>query len=181
MPSVRAALCSRFILIKCLSFVGVCSCSTSCSVNVFDEPEPLSASPDDDEWERQTEGEREGERVWEQHDKCVRLSNTFSATPHAPFTWWLHWWTMHQHGITMSHHQLLLLTIGLTKYGQIGEYHNGAGYPKWYWTRYDGIVFINDKCALFRMLCNETHMLLRCIPANKDGQEREQRWRYPCI
>lgn len=49
MPRVRAALCSRFILIKCLSFVGVCSCSTSCSVNVFDEPEPLSASPDDDD------------------------------------------------------------------------------------------------------------------------------------
>lgn len=45
MPKVLAALCSRFILIKCLSFVGVWSCSTSCSVNVFDEPEPLSASP----------------------------------------------------------------------------------------------------------------------------------------
>lgn len=45
MPSVRAALCSRFILIKCLSLVGVCSCSTSCSVNVFDDPDPLSASP----------------------------------------------------------------------------------------------------------------------------------------
>lgn len=44
-PNVRAALCSRFILIKCLSLVGVCSESTSCSVNVFDEPEPLRASP----------------------------------------------------------------------------------------------------------------------------------------
>lgn len=45
MPSVRAALCSRFILIKCLSLVGVCSWSTSFNVSVFDEPEPLSASP----------------------------------------------------------------------------------------------------------------------------------------
>lgn len=42
-PNVLAALCSRFILIKCLSFVGVCSDSTSCSVNVFDEPDPLSS------------------------------------------------------------------------------------------------------------------------------------------
>lgn len=45
MPRVLAALCSLFILIKCLSFVGVWSWSTSCSVKVFDEPEPLSASP----------------------------------------------------------------------------------------------------------------------------------------
>lgn len=171
MPSVRAALCSRFILIKCLSFVGVCSCSTSCSVNVFDEPEPLSASPDDDEWERQRESE----------NNMINASGLATLLVPRPLTWWLHWWTMHQHGITMSHHQLLLLTICLTKYGQIGEYHNGAGYPKWYWTRYDGIVFINNKCALLGMLCNETHVLLRCIPANKDGQEREQCRRYPCI
>lgn len=44
MPSVLAALCSRFILIKCLSLVGVCSDSTSCMVSVLEEPE-LSASP----------------------------------------------------------------------------------------------------------------------------------------
>lgn len=44
-PKVLAALCSRFIFIKCLSFVGVCSVSTSCNVNVFDDPEPLNASP----------------------------------------------------------------------------------------------------------------------------------------
>jgi hypothetical protein len=44
-PKVRAALCSRFILIKCLSLVGVCSDSMSCSARVFDEPDPLNASP----------------------------------------------------------------------------------------------------------------------------------------
>lgn len=44
-PNVRAALCSRFIFIKCLSFVGVWSWSTSFIVNIFDEPDPLSASP----------------------------------------------------------------------------------------------------------------------------------------
>lgn len=43
-PSVRAALCSRFIFIKFLSLVGVCS-SSSHMASVFDEPEPLSASP----------------------------------------------------------------------------------------------------------------------------------------
>lgn len=42
-PNVLAALCSRFILIKCLSFVGVCSDSTSCIVSVFDDPDPLSS------------------------------------------------------------------------------------------------------------------------------------------
>lgn len=44
-PKVRAALCSRFILIKCLSLVGVCSGSISFIVNAFDDPVPLSASP----------------------------------------------------------------------------------------------------------------------------------------
>lgn len=81
----------------------------------------------------------------------------------------------------MSHHQLLLLSIGLTKDGQIGEYHNGAGYPERNWARYDGIVFVNHKCALLRMLHNEQRVLLRCVPANENGQEREQRRRYPCI
>lgn len=45
-PNVRAALCSRFIFIKCLSFVGVLwSWSTSFNVNILDEPDPLNASP----------------------------------------------------------------------------------------------------------------------------------------
>lgn len=178
MPRVRAALCSRFILIKCLSFVGVCSCSTSCSVNVFDEPEPLSASPDDDG----CVGERK------QHDKCGRLSNTFTppvAVKRALFrltlTWWLHWWAMHQHGIAMTHHQLLLLTIGLTKDSQVSEYHDGAGYPERYWARYYGIVFIHHKCALLGMFVDEQPVLLRRVPANKNGQEREQCRRYPCV
>ena len=45
-PNVRAALCSRFILIKCLSLVGVWSWSTSFNVSIFDEPDPLNASPE---------------------------------------------------------------------------------------------------------------------------------------
>lgn len=43
-PSVRAALCSRFIFIRFLSLVGVCS-NSSHIASVFDEPDPLRASP----------------------------------------------------------------------------------------------------------------------------------------
>lgn len=46
MPRVLAALCSRFIFIKFLSFVGVWSISISCNASVFDEPDPLKASPE---------------------------------------------------------------------------------------------------------------------------------------
>lgn len=88
---------------------------------------------------------------------------------------------MHEHRIAMAHHQLLLLPVGLTENGQISENHYGAGYPERNRARYDGIVSVHHKRALLGMLLHEYLVLVCRVPADEDGQEREQRRRYPCV
>lgn len=88
---------------------------------------------------------------------------------------------MHQHGISMAHHQLLLLSIGLAENCQIGENHDGAGYPERYRARYDGVVLVHHKRAHLRILPDVNLMLPSGIPAHEDGQKREKRRRYPDV
>jgi len=88
---------------------------------------------------------------------------------------------VHQHGIAVPHHQLLLLPIGFPEDGQVGEYHNGAGYPERYGARDDGVVLVHHERALRRILDDELLVLRRGVPADEDGQEGEQCRRYPCV
>lgn len=88
---------------------------------------------------------------------------------------------MHQHGIAMAHHHLLLLSVRLAENGQIGEYHDGAGYPEGYRARDDGIVLVHLEVALIGMLQDVLLVLIGRIPAHENGQKREESWRYPDV
>lgn len=107
-PSVRAALCSLFILIKCLSLVGVCSDSTSCMVSVFEEPE-LSASP--------------------LLPGPLYLKNNIDSNIYIELGQPVGV-AVHQHSSALSQSKLFLLSVCFPKYGIIREDHYCARNPK---------------------------------------------------
>lgn len=96
-------------------------------------------------------------------------------------TRWLHGRSVHQHGVSVAHHQLLLLAIGLPKDGKVREYHNRAGDPERNRARDDGVVLVDHEHALLRVLDDEHLVLLGGVPADEDGQEREQGRRDPGV
>lgn len=88
---------------------------------------------------------------------------------------------MHQHRVAVAHHQLLLLAIGLPEDGKVGEYHDGARDPERDGARDDGVVLVYHEGALLGVIYDVLLVRFGCIPADKDGQEREQRRRNPGV
>jgi len=88
---------------------------------------------------------------------------------------------VHQHRVAVAHHQLLLLAVGLAEDGQVGEYHDGAGDPERNGARDDGVVLVHHEGALIRVLQDEELVRRGGVPADEDGQEREQCRRYPRV
>lgn len=89
--------------------------------------------------------------------------------------------TMHQHGVSLSHCQLLFLAICLAKYCQIGEYHDGAWNPEWYWARYYRIHSIHLEFTYVRMRFYVFFVLVGCVPSGEYRNKWKQCRRYPCV
>lgn len=89
--------------------------------------------------------------------------------------------TMHEHGVSLSHYQLLFLSVCLAEYCQVGEYHDGAWNPKRYRARYYRIHTIHFEFARVRISFYEFLVLFGGVPARKYWDKREQCRRYPCV
>lgn len=78
---------------------------------------------------------------------------------------------MHQHGSTLAHGQLLLLSVGLAEYLEVGEHHDRAGDEERDGTGDDGVRFVHDEQTAVRVLADVLLVLVCGVPTSEDRYE----------
>lgn len=71
---------------------------------------------------------------------------------------------VHQHGSPLAHGQLLLLSVGLTEYLEVGEHHDRAGDEERDRTGDDGVRFVHDEQTAVRVVQHVLLVLVRGVP-----------------
>lgn len=74
---------------------------------------------------------------------------------------------VHQHGVTCSGVQSLLLSVGFFEYRQISEYHDCARDPEGYGAGYDCVGLVDLEFAAQGIVLPPLYVLVGCVPAHE--------------